>query len=87
MIEGNWYFPPASVRSEHLAQSPTPYTCPWKGACRYLTVRVDGVELRDRAWTYPDPYPAAIQRVGRDFSDYVAFWKEVRLVEESEQAA
>jgi hypothetical protein len=24
---------------------------------------------------------------GRDFSDYVAFWKEVRLVDESAQAA
>ncbi|WP_448811825.1 hypothetical protein [Agromyces bauzanensis] len=30
---------------------------------------------------YPDPYPAAIQRVGKDFSNYVAFWKEVRVVD------
>jgi len=27
-IEGNWYFPPASVKSDLLEQSPTPYTCP-----------------------------------------------------------
>jgi uncharacterized protein (DUF427 family) len=30
-IEGNWYFPPASVNSELLVKSDTPYTCPWKG--------------------------------------------------------
>ena len=35
----------------------------------------------DRAWSYPHPYPSGIQRVGKDFSDYVAFWKEIRVVE------
>lgn len=32
-IEQNWYFPPASVKSEYLQKSDTPYTCPWKGVC------------------------------------------------------
>ena len=27
-IEGNWYFPPASVNAEFLETSVTPYTCP-----------------------------------------------------------
>ncbi|WP_448006252.1 DUF427 domain-containing protein [Agromyces bauzanensis] len=80
-IEGNWYFPPERVRSEHLVHSPTPYACPWKGACQYLAVQTGDAVLADRAWRYPDPYPAAIQRVGRDFSNYVAFWKEVRVVD------
>ena len=35
----------------------------------------------DRAWSYPHPYPSGIQRVGKDFSDYVAFWKEIRVIE------
>ncbi|THG29640.1 DUF427 domain-containing protein [Naasia lichenicola] len=80
-IEGNWYFPPASVKQEFLSKSPTPYTCPWKGECQYFTVDVDGQALQDRAWSYPTPYPTAFDRVGKDFSDYVAFWKEVTVTE------
>jgi uncharacterized protein (DUF427 family) len=76
-IEGNWYFPPSSIVAGHLVESPTPYTCPWKGECQYFTV--DG--LQDRAWSYPTPYPTGIERVGKDFSNYVAFWKEVQVVE------
>jgi uncharacterized protein (DUF427 family) len=79
-IEGNWYFPPSSVKSELLEKSPTPYTCPWKGECQYFTVNADGQRLPDRAWSYPTPYPTAFDRVGKDFSDYVAFWKEVEVV-------
>ncbi len=80
-IEGNWYFPPASVRTELLETSPTPYTCPWKGECQYFTVVVDGRTLTDRAWAYPHPYPTAIEKVGADFSDYVAFWKDVEVTD------
>ncbi len=78
-IEGNVYFPPSSVKSELLTTSPTPYTCPWKGECQYFTVTVDGQALPDRAWSYPTPYPTGIERVGKDFSNYVAFWKEVQV--------
>ena len=78
-IEGNWYFPPSSVKSEFLEKSPTPYTCPWKGECQYFTVVVDGQKLQDRAWSYPTPYPASFERVGTDYSNYVAFWKEVQV--------
>ncbi len=80
-IEGNWYFPPASVQFEHLSESPTPYTCPWKGVCQYFTVHDGDTILPDRAWTYRQPNSAAIERVGKDFSGYVAFWKEVQVVE------
>lgn len=78
-IEGNAYFPPQSVVRELLAESPTPYTCPWKGECQYYDVVVDGQALTDRAWSYPTPYPSAFDRVGKDFSGYVAFWKEVSV--------
>jgi uncharacterized protein (DUF427 family) len=80
-IEGNWYFPPASVKTELLEKSPTPYTCPWKGECQYFTVVADGQSLPDRAWSYPNPYPASFERVGTDYSNYVAFWKEVQVSE------
>ena len=78
-IEGNVYFPPSSVNSEYLVESPTPYTCPWKGECQYFSVKSGDDLLQDRAWSYPDPYPTAFDRVGTDFSNYVAFWKEVRV--------
>lgn len=80
-IEGNWYFPPASVHQELLVESPTPYTCPWKGECQYFTVQVGGDRFADRAWSYPHPYPSGIERVGKDFSGCVAFWKEIRVVD------
>jgi uncharacterized protein (DUF427 family) len=69
-IEGNWYFPPASVDWKALEESPTPYTCPWKGVCQYYSL-VDGAS--DVAWSYPQPYAGAAERVGKDFAGYVAF--------------
>ena len=78
-IEGNVYFPPAAVKKELLVESPTPYTCPWKGACQYFSVKDGETLLQDRAWSYPTPYPTAFDRVGKDFSNYVAFWKEVQV--------
>ena len=80
-IEGNWYFPPASVVDGVLERTDTPYTCPWKGACQYYAVVVDGQRLPDRAWSYPHLRDGAVARVGRNFTDYVAFWKEVRVTE------
>jgi uncharacterized protein (DUF427 family) len=80
-IEGYWYFPTASVKSEYLVESDTPYTCPWKGECQYFSVKSGDGLLQDRAWSYPTPYPSSFDRVGKDYSNYVAFWKDVRVVD------
>jgi uncharacterized protein (DUF427 family) len=80
-IEGNWYFPPSSVNSEYLVESATPYTCPWKGECQYFSVKSGDTLLQDRAWSYPVPYESGIEKVGKDFSNYVAFWKDVKVVD------
>ncbi|WIE75504.1 DUF427 domain-containing protein [Curtobacterium sp. MCSS17_007] len=80
-IEGNWYFPPASVKPEYFSESDTQYHCPWKGDTQYYTVTVDGQELPDRAWSYPTPIPSSFDRVGKDYSGYYAFWKDVRVVD------
>ena len=80
-IEGNWYFPPSSVNSELLVESATPYHCPWKGDCQYFSVKSGDTLLQDRAFSYPNPLPGAFDRVGKDFSNYVAFWKEVTIVD------
>ncbi|HAQ59062.1 MAG TPA: hypothetical protein DCR63_00765 [Microbacterium sp.] len=79
-IEGNWYFPPSRVNFEHVSLSPTPYSCPLKGACQYMTVRDGDLVLEDRAWSYPEPLPASVKRFG-EFANYVAFWKEVRVTD------
>jgi uncharacterized protein (DUF427 family) len=80
-IEGNWYFPPASVKSELFSKTDTPYHCPWKGDTQYFTVTADGQEFVDAAWSYPQPIPSSFDRVGKDYSNYVAFWKGVEVTE------
>jgi uncharacterized protein (DUF427 family) len=72
-IEGNAYFPPSSITEGTLVESPTPYTCPWKGVCQYFHIEAGDDSLTDGAWSYPNPYPSAFERVGADFSGYVAF--------------
>lgn len=74
-IEGNWYFPPESLAGGLFEPSDTPYTCPWKGECQYFSVRAGGELVKDAAWSYPHPYPSSFERVGRDYSGYVAFDK------------
>lgn len=80
-IERNWYFPPASVKREYLQKSDTPYTCPWKGACQYFDVVEGDKTSKDAAWSYPAPIPSAIDRVKKDFSGYIAFWRDVEVTE------
>ncbi len=80
-IESNWYFPPSSVKQEYLEKSPTPYTCPWKGVCQYFNVKEGEEVSQDVAWSYPEPLPGAIDKVKKDFSNYVAFWRDVKVEE------
>ena len=80
-IEGNWYFPPSRVKQEYLRKSPTPYTCPWKGVCQYFDVGQADKWSKDCAWAYPAPKESAIQTVKKDFTNYVAFWRDVVVAE------
>lgn len=80
-IEQNWYFPPSSVNQELLSKSDTPYTCPWKGECQYFNVTVADQTNEDAAFSYPEPLPTAIERVHKDFSNYVAFWRGVTVTD------
>lgn len=74
-IEGNYYFPPSSLKSESFSDSATPYNCPWKGDAQYHDVSAAGSSHHDAAWSYPEPYPASFDKVGSDYSGYVAFDK------------
>ena len=80
-IEGHGYCPPSSVKKEYLHKSPTPYTCPWKGECQYFNVGQKEHLSQDNAFSYPSPKPSAIERVKKDFSNYVAFWRDVSVEE------
>ena len=80
-IEQRWYFPPDSVNQAYLKKSDTPYTCPWKGKCQYFHVGEDDTWSEDAAWSYPEPKESAIETVKKDFSNYVAFWREVEVTE------
>ncbi|MEZ4403706.1 MAG: DUF427 domain-containing protein [Kofleriaceae bacterium] len=75
VVEGNHYFPLASVDRAYLTDSPTHTVCPWKGTASYYSIVVDGKTNRDAAWYYPTPKAAAAAVAGR-----VAFWRGVEVV-------
>lgn len=79
VIEGNQYFPPESINREFFKDSDMHTTCPWKGEASYYDVEVDGEVNEGAAWYYPKPKDGSIQRVGKDFSNYVAFWRGVEV--------
>lgn len=74
VVEGNYYFPPDSLRMEFFEPSDTTTVCGWKGTANYYNVVVDGRTITDAAWVYHDPSEAA-----RQIKDYVAFWKDVQV--------
>jgi len=80
-IEGNWYFPPDALKKEYFKLSDKHTTCFWKGEASYYQIDVDGEVNDDGAWYYPDPTPSSIDKVKKNFTDYVAFWHGVEVKE------
>jgi len=70
VVEGNHYFPPSSLKTDLFTKSSTSTVCPWKGTASYYTLKVDGKEIKDVAWYYPDASKGAAPIKG-----YVAFYK------------
>ena len=81
VIEDNCYFPPDTVNKEYLVPSDHTTECPWKGTARYYHVYANGKQNDNAAWYYPEPKEEAVERVGKDFSNHVAFWNGVEIVE------
>ncbi len=73
-VEGNVYFPPDALKRELLQESQKHTTCFWKGRASYYHLAVDGEQLQDAAWYYPDPKPKA-----RHIKDHVAFYGSVKV--------
>ena len=80
-IEGNWYFPPNSLDKNYFQSSDMHTTCHWKGEASYYNVSVNNEENPDSAWYYPKPKDGSVEKVGKDFTNYVAFWHGVEVVE------
>jgi len=80
-IEQNWYFPPSAIKKEYFKPSDLHTTCYWKGEASYYNIDVDGNVNEGGAWFYPIPKEGSIERVKKDFSNYVAFWRGVEVTE------
>jgi len=74
MVEGNHYFPEASLKREYISFSNHKTSCPWKGQASYYSISVNGDVNSDAAWYYAEPKEAAANIKGR-----VAFWKGVQV--------
>jgi uncharacterized protein (DUF427 family) len=74
IVEGNHYFPPASINEEFLQESSESSVCPWKGTASYYDIVVDGEVNAGAAWYYPEPKPAA-----SNIKDHIAFWRGVQV--------
>lgn len=76
-IEGNWYFPPSAIDKQYFKDSNETSTCFWKGKASYYDIVVDGQTNSAAAWYYAEPLPGSIEKVKKDFTNYVAFWRGV----------
>lgn len=72
LVEGNHYFPQASLKREYTTFSNHKTMCHWKGQASYLSLMVNGDMNTDAVWFYPEPKPEA-----EAVRDRVAFWKGV----------
>ena len=74
VVEGNHYFPEASLKRHYFTPSETRTSCPWKGVAHYYSIVTDAGVNADAAWYYPHPKQAAAQIQG-----HVAFWRGVEV--------
>jgi uncharacterized protein (DUF427 family) len=74
VVEGNHYFPPDSIKTEHFTPTELTSVCPWKGTASYYSLTVDGETAADSAWYYPQPKDAAAE-----IRDHVAFYPVVEV--------
>jgi uncharacterized protein (DUF427 family) len=76
VVEGNHYFPPASVNQEYLRPSDQHTGCHWKGTASYYDVEVDGQTASAAAWYYPET-----SRRAKSIEHHIAFWRGVEVEE------
>lgn len=74
IVEGNHYFPSASVNWDHFSKTDHSTRCPWKGDATYYDVSAGGESKSNVAWQYEAPYEKATH-----IKDYVAFYPAVTV--------
>lgn len=74
-VEGNHYFPPEAINQAYFRKSKKNTVCGWKGVASYYDIVVDGKEVKNGAWYYPEPSPAA-----KHIANHVAFYGMVKIV-------
>ena len=74
VVEGNHYFPPASVKWDLFSKTDQSTTCPWKGQATYYSIEVNGESEANVAWQYEEPLPDAA-----NIKDHVAFYPAVKV--------
>ena len=79
-IEGNHYFPPQSLRRQYFTDGAAQSLCYWKGMASYYDVSAGSQRSVGAAWYYPTPTRLSKKIVGKDFSGYVAFWKDIKVI-------
>jgi uncharacterized protein (DUF427 family) len=67
-----YYLPREDLKSDALIENPRQSICEWKGAARYLDVRVDDLAAPGAGWYYPNPTEDF-----RPIRDHVAFYPRV----------
>ena len=65
LVEGNHYFPAASVKQQYLLPSNTKTMCSWKGQASYYTLFVDGDANPDAACRRSSPHLRPTRRQRR----------------------
>lgn len=66
-----WYLPESDVVPGVLLPSDTRTTCPFKGEAVYWHLEVDGHQVEDAAWSYPELVPGCPPLTG-----YLSFYLE-----------
>ena len=59
IVEGNHYFPLASLDKSVVTETDLHTRCHWKGTANYFTIEVDGAVAENAAWYYPEPLGGA----------------------------
>ena len=75
-VEGNHYFPKASLKTEFITFSNHRTSCIWKGQAYYMSLFVNGEMNPDSVWFYPEPTESAAE-----IKDRVAFKAGVSIVD------
>lgn len=72
IVEGNLYFPIASLDQQYVDDSDLTTVCSWKGEAEYWNLSVGGERAENAAWYYTTPKDGAEAVAGR-----VAFYPVV----------